>query len=74
MFSCLFFNCLGRNRSTNDPIQKNHIEKTTHVWTTFSDSGHFQWRKYSVFHEESEFRVKIEQFQPPEAKTWETLP
>ena len=43
-------------------------------WAEFSDSRYFQWSKYAAFDEESDFQVKTEQFQRPEAKDEEKLP
>ena len=39
----------------------------------FEDSRHAQLSIYAVFHEESEFQVKIKQIQRPEAKKHEKL-
>ena len=37
-------------------------------WTQVQDSGHFQWSKYTVLDEESDFQIKNKQFHRPEAK------
>ena len=40
------------------------------MWIRIKDSRHFQLAIYTVFDEESDFQVKIEQFRRPEAKKW----
>ena len=44
------------------------------VWTKLGDSRRFQWSKYIVFDDETDFQVKFEQFQRPDANTEEKLP
>ena len=41
----------------------------SYFWAKIQDSRHFQLAIYTVFDEESDFQVKIEQFRRPEAKT-----
>ena len=45
--------------------EQNHVH---HFGSKNRDSRHFQWSIYTVFHEESDFQVRNEQFQRLEVK------
>merc|ERR1712118_402671 len=59
-------------KTTAKNTKKHEIQNFKKIENSkFADSGHAQLSIYVVFHEESEFQVKIKQFRRPEANNFE---